>query len=197
STRSFLLGHSLGAIMAPRIAKADGKVAGLIIMAGATRMPLIDEMSRQFAYLDSIAGADSAAMRAQRDAFAPSAARVRALTPADSADDRPIPGMYGTGTRYWLDLNRYDPALVMRQVHVPALVLTGLRDHQVPSDQADAWVAAAGSRSDITVKRYPGLNHLFMTGTGRPSPSDDAVPGHVDARVIGDIATWILRQRAH
>ncbi|MGH7583941.1 MAG: alpha/beta hydrolase family protein, partial [Gemmatimonadales bacterium] len=41
STSSFLLGHSLGAIMAPRIAKADGKVAGLIIMAGATRMPLI------------------------------------------------------------------------------------------------------------------------------------------------------------
>ncbi|MGH7592283.1 MAG: alpha/beta hydrolase family protein, partial [Gemmatimonadales bacterium] len=197
STRSFLLGHSLGAIMAPRIAKADGKVAGVIIMAGATRMPLIDQMSRQLAYLDSIGGADSAASRAQRDAFAPSAARVRALTPADSTDNAPIPGMGGTGTRYWLDLNRYDPALVMRQLRIGALVLTGLRDYQVPSDQADAWLTAAGSRSDITVKRYPGLNHLFMTGTGRPSPADYAVPGHVDSQVITDIAAWIRRQPAH
>ena len=33
---TFQLGHSLGAMLAPRIGKADAKVAGLIIMAGAT-----------------------------------------------------------------------------------------------------------------------------------------------------------------
>ncbi len=44
---TFQLGHSLGAMLAPRIGAADGKVAGLIIMAGATRVTLIDQMIRQ------------------------------------------------------------------------------------------------------------------------------------------------------
>ncbi len=189
--RTFQVGHSLGAMLAPRIGKADGKVAGLIIMAGATRVSLIDQMDRQGAYAQSIAGADSAPVKAQRAAAAPLFARVRGLKAADSSDNAPVPGLGGTGTRYWLDLNGYDPAITMRDLHIPALVLQGMRDFQVPPEQLDDWLKGVGPRTDITVKRYPSLNHLFIAGSGTPSPAEYLTFGHVDPQVMLDIAGWI------
>jgi hypothetical protein len=189
--RTFQLGHSLGGMLAPRIALADGKLAGIIIMGGATETRLVDQMVRQMAYIDSITPGGGHKLS---DAFAPTAARLRTLTPADTSDHAAIPGLGGTGAAYWVDLDGYDPGAVMRSVQVPALVLQGMRDYQVPPDQLDDWLKAVGPRSDITVKRYPGLNHLFMVGTGVPSPTDYNTLGHVDAQVITDIAQWIKRQ---
>lgn len=188
---TFLLGHSLGGMLAPRIAVADGKLAGIIIMAGATRMHLPEQIDRQFAYLQSIAGADSNQIKAARVQMEPGLARVRALTPADTADASPIPGLGGTGARYWLDLASYDPAVVMRDLHIPALVLQGMRDYQVPPDQLDDWLRVVGRRADVTVKRYPALTHLFIAGEGAPSPAEYAKPGHVDPQVMVDIAAWM------
>jgi hypothetical protein len=39
---------------------------------------------------------------------------------------------------------------------------------------------------------YPSLNHLFVPGTGQSLPADYDTPGHVDAGVVRDIATWIM-----
>jgi dienelactone hydrolase len=191
AARTFLLGHSLGGMLAPRIAEADGKLAGLVIMAGATRVHLPEQIERQFAYLQSIAGADSNPIKAARAQMEPGLAKIRALTPADTADASPIPGLGGTSARYWLDLAAYDPAVVMRGLHIPALVLQGLRDYQVPPDQLDDWLRVVGPRADITVKRYPALTHLFIPGQGTPSPAEYAKPGHVDPQVMIDIAAWV------
>src|SRR3972149_1800175 len=75
----------------------------------------------------------------------------------------------------------------MRDVPVPLLVCQGLRDYQVTSDQLDDWLAALGPRSNLTVKRYEGLNHLFLRGEGPPAPADSRQPGHVDPQVIADM----------
>ena len=48
--RIFILGHSLGGTVAPRIGQADPNLAGLIILAGATR-PLEDLMVEQTRYI--------------------------------------------------------------------------------------------------------------------------------------------------
>jgi hypothetical protein len=189
--RTFAIGHSLGAMLAPRIGTMDSKLAGIVIMAGATRVRLIDQMTRQYAYFETIAGADSNNAKAASASLAPIAARVHALKPSDSSDNTPIAGLGGTGTRYWLDLAQYDPALTMRDLHMPALVLEGMRDYQVPPDQLDAWLAAVGPRNDIVVKRYPSLNHLFMFGSGTPGPADYRRLEHVDPQVVTDIATWV------
>ncbi|HEX3928791.1 MAG TPA: alpha/beta hydrolase [Gemmatimonadales bacterium] len=189
--RTFQLGLSLGGMLAPRIAKADGKVAGIIIMSGATRMQLIDQIDRQYAYLQSIAGADSMQIKAARAQLAPILAKVRGLTPADTANPAPIPGLGGTGARYWLDLHAYDPAVVMRDLKIPALVTQGLGDYQVPPDQLDDWLKEVGPRKDITVKRYPGLSHIYTPAGNPPSGADYSTPGHVAQQVIDDVAAWI------
>src|SRR5581483_16663 len=48
----FVLGHSLGGTLAPRIAADDPLLAGVIIMAGSTR-PLLDVAREQLEYLSS------------------------------------------------------------------------------------------------------------------------------------------------
>jgi len=49
----FVIGHSLGGLLAPRIAAEDASLAGLIIMAGSTR-PLLDSAREQLTYLSSL-----------------------------------------------------------------------------------------------------------------------------------------------
>jgi hypothetical protein len=192
--RVVMIGHSLGGMLAPRIAVADGKLAGIVLLAGATRALLADQVERQFAYIASIFADDSATLatvKAQQAAMAPRLARIRALTPADSGDLQII---LGAPAKYFLDLNAYDPAVAMRGVKLPLLILQGLRDYQVTPDQLDDYLRALGPYPDATVGRYEALNHLFIPGVGVPSPSDYAVPGHVDPSVIADIATWVKRR---
>src|SRR5205807_809001 len=50
--RVFVLGHSLGAMLAPRIGARDPGLAGLIVMAGAAR-PLPELMVEQTRYIVS------------------------------------------------------------------------------------------------------------------------------------------------
>ncbi len=190
--RTYMIGHSLGGMVAPRIAAADGKLAGIILMAGATRAKLVDQIDRQMAYIQTtLKGADSAALVAQRAQIAPLLARIRRVTPADSSSTELL---FGAPARYFLDLAGYDPAMAMRAFPGPILVLQGLRDYQVTPDQMEDWVATLGPRKNLTVKRYDKLNHLFLPGEGPPSPADYSHPGHVDPRVIADIAEWIARQ---
>ena len=170
---------------------ASGKLRGMILMAGATRASLVDQVKRQLAYVQSVAGPDSDKVKAQRTQLAPLLARIRALTPADSANTQIL---LGAPARYYLDLAGYDPARAMREVKLPLLVLQGQRDYQVTPDQLEDWLRELGRRQDVMVIQYPGLNHLFIPGEGPPSPADYSHPGNVAPRVIADIAAWIGRQ---
>jgi alpha-beta hydrolase superfamily lysophospholipase len=58
SQHVFLLGHSMGGTLVPRIAAENPGISGLIIMAGATR-PLPELMVEQAEYVASL-GNDSA-----------------------------------------------------------------------------------------------------------------------------------------
>jgi hypothetical protein len=186
--RVYLIGHSLGGMVAPRIAERDGKLAGIVLMAGATRVSVADQVERQLAYIKSVSGPDSLQVEAQIRQLGPVLARIRGLGPADSANPE---FLLGAPAAYYLDLAGYDPAAAMRRVPARLLVLQGLRDYQVTPEQLDDWLAALGPRANLTVKRYERLNHLFLAGEGPPSPADYRVPGHVDPRVIADIAEWI------
>src|SRR5258708_18244134 len=72
SARVFLLGHSLGAMLAPTIAARDGHLAGVILLAGPARR-FADVLRDQIRYIDSLSvGADSGTKQilAQLPAFA-------------------------------------------------------------------------------------------------------------------------------
>ena len=186
--RVVVLGHSLGGTLAPRIGARDTTLAGLVILAGATR-PLPDLIDEQLAYLRALPGADTVALDRALGSMAPGLAAVRALTPADSASNQ----MYlGAPAAYWLDLARYNPVAVAVRLPMPILILQGGRDYQVTRVDLAGWRAGLGGRGTVQIREYPSLNHLFMAGTGPSGPAEYAVAGSVDPRVIADIADWIL-----
>ncbi len=189
--RIFLLGHSLGGMLAPRIAAEEPRLAGLIVIAGAAR-PLEDLMIEQYRYIFSLDGEISGQEQTQLDTLAAQAARVK--NPALSADTPASLLPFGVSAPYWIDLQSYDPVKTARTLKIPMLILQGERDYQVTMEDFARWRSLLPS-SRLECKSYPRLNHLFMQGEGKSVPDEYGTAGHVDAEVIGDIAGWIERLR--
>lgn len=189
SDRIFVLGHSLGGLVAPRIAAQSADVAGIIIMAGNTR-PLEDLIVDQVTYLVGLDGETSAEEQAQLDVLAEQVALVRdpSLSAGTPAENLPL----GIPAAYWLDLRDYSPAQVAGELSMPILILQGERDYQVSLKDYEGWQAALDGRANVTFHLYPDLNHLFMSGTGPGSPAEYEVSGHVAEPVVNDIVDWVL-----
>lgn len=186
--RIYVLGHSLGALAAPRIGEQDTDLAGLVLLAGTSR-PLEDVVLDQYNYLYEIQGSPAGGKQ-EVDALATSVARVKApdLSQTTSPEDLPL----GFAPAYWLYLREYDPIATARTLAMPMLILQGERDYQVLAEKDfTGWQEALQGRSGVTFKLYPDLNHLFMTGEGKSTPDEYNQPGHVSQEVIEDIATWV------
>jgi dienelactone hydrolase len=190
-TRVFVLGHSLGGMLIPRIGSADPSIAGLIVMAGAAR-PLEQAMLEQLQYLAMADGTVSPDEQKAIDDARQTAGTVRALTPADAVAHRMISGAPAS---YWLDLRGYDPPSAAKLLTQPVLVLQGERDYQVTMDEFARWKAALRSKPGVTFKSYPALNHLMIPGTGRSLPAEYNTPGHVAQDVVDDIASWVAAKK--
>lgn len=187
--RIFLLGHSLGATLAPRIAEQDSAIAGLVILAGMTR-PFEDTILDQVTYLATVNGPASDRDAAEIESLKRKVARVKdpELSPATPPQELPL----NVPAAYWLALRGYRPAEVAGSLSLPILVLQGGRDYQV-SPRADfpAWRDALEGKPGATLKLYPALNHAFMGGEGPSTAMDYAAVGHVSPEVVDDIAHWI------
>lgn len=186
----FLLGHSLGGALAPRIGASATNLAGLIILAGNVR-PLEDLVLEQGRFQASLNGRLSAAAKQYLEETERAVAAVKALSP-QTCTGGPLLGLPRS---YWFDLKGYNPAAVAQPLPMPLLVLQGENDCQV-SFQADfsLWRKTLSGRTNATCKSYPALNHFFLETEGQSTGAEYDIPGHISAQVIKDIADWI---RAH
>jgi len=192
ASRIYVLGHSLGGMLAPRMAALDRRIAGLIILAGNTR-PLEDLFLDQRRWLFSLDGEVSEDEKATLQELEEQVARVK--SPELSGETPPETLPSGISAAYWLALRRYDPPAVAKHVKQPMLILQGGRDYQVTMDDYRGWQEALSLRSDVVLKVYPECNHLFIEGEGTSTPAEYQVPGHVAEVVIEDIANWITKGR--
>jgi dienelactone hydrolase len=177
-SRVFAIGHSLGGYVAPRIAEQDGKLAGIVLMAGNVR-PLEDILVEQMNYM-GITGK-------QLDNAKALQANVKKLEPGD--EDKPTLG--GLPASYWVDLKGYDPAAAAKKLGIPILILQGERDYQATMTDFALWKTAVGTAKGVVMKSYPSLNHLFVAGEGKSLPAEYSKPGHVAPPVIEDIANFV------
>jgi fermentation-respiration switch protein FrsA (DUF1100 family) len=188
--RVFVLGHSLGALMAPRIGEGDSAIAGLIIMAGNTR-PLEDLVFEQFTYLYSLDGGPTDEQKKELDEIKKKCARAKEETLKADTPGKDLP--LGVPGAYWLSLRDYHPDLVAAKLSLPLLVLQGERDYQVTMADFALWKKNLAAKQNAVLKSYPKLNHLFMEGEGKSKPDEYMKAGHVAREVIDDIATWIKK----
>lgn len=186
----FLLGHSLGGMLAPRIASEHPGFAGLIILAGNTR-PLERMMVEQMEYIAKVDGTVSEQEQRQLDTTRKAVERISALTAQDATNTASI---VGAPAAYWLDLRAHDAPGTAAKLRIPMLILQGLRDYQVTEKDLAGWRAVLAGRRDVTFKTYPKLHHFFIVGEGPSTPAEYTIPGFVDEEVVRDVAEWISIQ---
>ncbi|MEW5858484.1 MAG: alpha/beta fold hydrolase [Cyanobacteriota bacterium] len=186
----YVLGHSLGGMLIPRIGEADANIAGFIVMAGLTRF-LEDTVLDQVNYIAGLDGIVSPEEQAQIDTLTQQVARVK--DPQLSSEVPATELLFGIPASYWLDLRGYHPPTVAQKLTQRMLILQGERDYQVTMEDFQGWQQALSSRQNVTFKSYPQLNHLFIEGMGKSVPAEYQSAGHVAEPVINDIAEWIKK----
>ena len=189
-TRVFVLGHSLGGYAGPRIAARDGKLAGLIVMAGPAR-PIEDVAFDQTDYVMRLKGEPGANEQSRLNQLKAERDKVKQL---DSKAGNP-PVLMGLPTGWWLNVKGYDPAAEAKRLGLPLLVLQGERGFQVTMKDFSLWKAALAGRANVTFHSYPALNDLFIKGEGKGSPAEYHNPGTVAPEVVDDLAAWLSSQR--
>ncbi len=171
--RVFVLGHSQGGYMMPRIMQRDPRLAGVIVMAGNVR-PLGELIIEQTEYMNALRGNDTPEAKAS----------------LDNLRKNPL-AMLKLPEHYIADLEDYHPDSAAKPLKIPMLILQGERDYQVTMKDFALWKAALSSRKDVVFRSYAKLNHLFIAGEGKPDPAEYSKGGNVDQPVIEDIANWI------
>lgn len=190
--RIFVAGHSLGGMLAPRIAALDADIAGIILMAANAR-PVPELILEQLAYIRSLGGPEAETAGQELERAMKAAERI-ARSSGDSPA-KPEEWLLGVPDSYWLQLAKYDPLLTAKQLKQPMLILQGGRDYQVTEKDFNLWKGALEGKAGVTLKMYPRLNHIFVEGEGRSTPQEYTRPGVVSDEVAADIASWILRQQ--
>jgi dienelactone hydrolase len=181
----YVLGHSQGGMLAPRIAQHSGKVAGLVLLAAPARS-LLTILAEQNRYLLDADGSIDAQEQQFLDDLQQKIANVR--SDGEVADkDTPL----GLPARYWRAFEQVDPVADAGSLALPMLFLQGGRDFQVIDTDWQLWRKALADASRAVFKHYPALNHLGIAGAGPGSLAEYNRPGHVDAQLIADTAAWI------
>lgn len=183
----FIIGHSLGGSLAPRIAAIAPHPAGVVILAGAT-LPLPDKMLQQTRYIAELDGKVTKEEQERLDDVEKSVKVIR-----DGLAGKSIPKGFHLGAplAYYQDLARHDAPKELAALGLPCLILQGGRDYQVTLDDFARWREALSNDGNACLRVFNDLDHLFRSGTGQSSPQDYDVAKPVSPQVIDCIANWI------
>ena len=177
--RIFLAGHSEGGLVAPMVAVDEPSLAGIVLMAGPARSGR-EILNFQIRY------------GIEHDTSMSAAKRDSMLAHVNVTVDSSL------NSSAWMKyFGAYDPIATARRVTLPVLILQGGDDQQVIASEAktlEATFKAAGNR-DVTVRVFPGLNHLFIHQPGgNPSGYASLTSNLAVPEAIGALAEWV---RAH
>lgn len=187
----YVLGHSLGGAVAPRIAQEKPRPAGVIILAGSA-LPLPEKMMEQMRYIASLDGSISGEEQKRIDQTAAAVSRIRdALTGKSSVTGYQL----GAPVGYYRDLESVDAPALLASLGLPCLVLQGGRDYQVTREDFRRWQEALAGKPGACLHVFDDLDHLFREGKGRSGPADYDVYKPVSPRVIDCTADWIKARR--
>lgn len=186
--RVFVFGHSLGAMLTPRILQRADGAAGGVMFAAASRS-MLDLIPEQMERLGVLQGADPATQEGGLETINELIARIRAGEPAPDA----VP-ILGVQAAYLRDADALDPVAEARTIGQPLLVLHGGGDIQVTDADRQAWIAAFDDDPRVTLKQYPGLGHLGIAADPDAPLASYTTPGKVEDALIEDIAAWILER---
>jgi dienelactone hydrolase len=171
-----LVGHSEGGTIAPMVAASDSGIAAVVILAGTVSKGRDIVGFQQRYIVDSVAHLTGPLRDAALAKYAYNTDSVAAATP------------------WWKFFLDYDGVPAAKRVRAPVLVLHGEKDYQVPVAEAEKTASAvrSGGNHDVTVRVFPGTNHLFLPDAGVGFSYEKLPSFVVKPEVMGAIADWLV-----
>lgn len=191
----YLLGHSMGGMLAAYIGKDMPECAGYILLAGTPRK--LHELSREqtLRMAELLPENQKQAAVSAAEELRAAAERLPKMTDEEALD--PQNAIFGLGAWYLRHMEQIDAARLHMEDKKPVLVLQGESDRQVTMEDFRLWREKLENHPDASFKSYPGLNHLFGRVDEPLVPFDKIVTEEyakrtpVSDEVMDDIARWL------
>jgi pimeloyl-ACP methyl ester carboxylesterase len=214
-----LMGHSEGGMIAPMVAAENPDVGFIILLAGPGT-PCDELMIAQGQLIVKAMGGGEKALARQKEVQTKLFELVKKGADAEQLKnaiaemeknlseeekkeaaktratfDAQVGQLTGPWFRFFLN---YDPRPKLEKVKCPVLAINGENDLQVPPKEnlkAIEKAVKAGGNKDVTIKEFPGLNHLFQPcKTGLPTEY-----GRIETTFAPEalelIAEWIAKRK--
>ena len=192
TSKVFIIGHSMGGMLAPRIDAEGGNFRGLILMAGSP-LPMEKIMLIQLEeQLAEMKGLTKKIISKQLDKFTALFEGLYELT-----DEAAKATKIGNGVTlyYFKEMGQPTVEDYLNKTDKPMLIMQGEKDFQVRADRDyAAYQKILVGRSNVTFKLYPGLSHAFVPATYEDismAKKEYSIEKHIGDDVISDIANWI------
>lgn len=192
SENLFIVGHSMGGMLAPRIDAEGGNYKGLVLMAGTPRKleEVLEEQGR--AMLDSMGKWMRRLTEKRLMQFYGEFQGLYELSD-EAAKKKKMGG--GTTLYYFKEMGEHPTPEYLKKLQKPLLVLQGEKDVQVRADRDFVlYKKLLKGNPQATFRLYKGLNHAFVPavyGTVAKMRKEFSVEQHIGEPVIADIANWI------
>ena len=188
NSKIIILGHSLGGMCAPLVAKKNAKVKGLVLLAANARS-LEELLPEQVEYLYSLDSLD----REEKQSLLELNRQIKRVKDPVELKKSPSDSLpLGLPSSYWISLNKYNQVSTAKKLKQPILVLQGERDYQVLMKDFEIWKTELQASEKNKFIAYDKLNHLFMSGDEKSTPAEYQKQGNLEEQVIKDIVEWIV-----
>lgn len=212
-----LIGHSEGAIIAPKVANSSQDVSSIVMLAGTgilgkkvslqqaldyRNFPVQDEEKYRDYIVKAIAIAasdkDVTIVKNELKSFYQDSEVLNSILPQNINKDEFIENLVKSRTNPWIRyFYNYNPAEEIAKIGIPALALYGSKDTQVPPKYNMKPVKEALQKSksgNYEVVLMQGLNHLFQESkTGQISEYPE-IEETMSPKVLEKISDWILEE---
>ena len=190
--RVFLVGHSMGGMLAPRIDAEGGNYKGLVLMAGSPRK-LEEIMAGQTeGILNDLSGPLKWFVGKQMGKILRMFDGLYDRTDAE-AKRKKIGG--GTTLYYFKEMGEHPVSDYLEKLEKPLLIMQGEKDVQVRADlDFVLYQQLLQGKPQVTFRLYEGLNHAFVPAlysSVAKATKEFSKERNIGEDVITDLANWI------
>lgn len=214
-----IIGHSAGGIIAFIVAKKDPSIAFVVSLAGAgvkgdsLMLKQVELISKSQGMPDAVwqgmkpsirnryailQQTDKTPEELQKELYADITQTMSPEQLKDLNTIQQISAQINSMTSPWyLHFMRYDPAEDLKELKCPVLALNGEKDIQMDAAMNLTAIQeriTGNGNTNVTIKAYPNLNHLFQTCEKGTLAEYGQLEETISPEVLKDIAEWILKQ---
>ena len=193
----FIIGHSMGAMLAPRVDKEGGNYRGLILLAGTPRRLEEVMVEQNNEVLAEMKGLARRLVEKQIKKLNGTFDGLYEMSDED-AKKKKLGG--GVTLYYFKEMGEPPVESYLKNLKKPILVMQGAKDFQVKADtDFRLYKELLADHPNASFILYENLNHAFVPsvyGSISKAKQEYGVEQHIGENVIADIARWIAQVTA-